>query len=725
MNRLTQLSAIFGSKSPLARNSIPKLYQLSETSQYQAWHESFLPTAPKELKTQTIARHYGIEHHEPIRLIFALQSYYAIVVKLLAAYRLSIPRNSERIETGEHFREKGFVNFCEEDIYSGYQGKLDLSPLHKAAASISYEDAPPDTLKAFYHDLFPRTLRHTLGEYYTPDWLAQFVLERIGYQGEGRLLDPTCGSGTFLVLAYRLLKKQGRPLENIVGIDVNPLACLSAKANLLLSLDTWEAPLELPIYCADTLLNPPQIGKFDFIVGNPPWVNWETLPPNYREQSKALWLHYELFTHRGFDSILGKGKKDLALLLTYAVMDKYLVDGGKMAFILTQAALKSSGAAEGFRRFKSKFQPQHVDDFSRIRLFSGAETRPIVLYLGKGKIEPLPYTLWNSPKPNIPDDASISIMQDFRRSDFLAEPIGKPGSAWLTGQPSALQALRKLRGKSPYTAHAGVYTGGANGVYWLEILGEESGFLRVRNMPDTAKIAVPQVEGLMEADFVFPLLRGRDVKRWQAIPTAHILVVQDPQKRMGYAENWLKQHYPYTYAYLTQFEGILRQRATLKRYFKSNAPFYSMFDVGDYSFAPYKVLWHGFGKREMAAAVVGTIQDKAIMSNQAMHPFIGLEGEDEAHYLAACLNSPPFDYAVISHTQPGGKSFAQAAILTMLNIPGYQTENSLHRDLAQLSRAAHSGQIDNDAIAEASAHLWKLSKAELRAIQDSLAELQS
>jgi hypothetical protein len=725
MNSLKQLSAIFGSKSPLARDFIPALYKLSDTPQYSAWRESFLPTAPKELKIQSLARHYGIEPHEPIRLIFALQTYYAIVIKLLAAYRLGLPRNSEGIETGEYFRERGIANFCQEDTYSGYLGHLDLSAIHEAAASMSYEDAPPDALKAFYHDLFPRTLRHTLGEYYTPDWLAQFVLERLDYQGEGSLLDPTCGSGTFLALAYRLLKKRGLSLESIAGIDVNPLACLSAKANLLLSMDSWDTPLELPIYCADTLLNPPDLGKFDFVVGNPPWVNWETLPPDYREQSKALWIQHQLFPHRGFDSILGKGKKDLALLLTYAVMDKYLADDGKMAFILTQAVLKTSGAAEGFRRFTGKFQPQSVDDFSRIRLFSGAETRPIVLFIGKGKPEPLPYSLWHSPQANIPDDAPFDMMQSFHRSDFIAEPIGKAGSAWLTGQAAALHALRKLRGKSPYTAHAGVYTGGANGVYWLEVLGEENGFLRVRNMPDEAKIAVPQLQTLIEADFVFPLLRGRDVKRWQAIPTAHILVVQDPEKRIGYPENWLSSHYPRTHAYLAQFETILRQRATLKRYFKSNAPFYSMFDVGDYSFAPYKVLWHGFGKHEMAAAVVGTVHDKPIMSNQAMHPFIGLDDENEAHYLAACLNSKPFDYAVISHTQSGGKSFAQAAILTMLHIPKYQAENSLHCELAQLSRAAHLGQVDDNAIAEASADLWQLTKEELKAIRESLAELQT
>jgi hypothetical protein len=50
-------------------------------------------------------------------------------------------------------------------------------------------------------------------------------------------------------------------------------------------------------------------GKFDYIVGNPPWVNWEHLPDGYRQSIAPLWVSkYQLFPHRGFDAILGKSK---------------------------------------------------------------------------------------------------------------------------------------------------------------------------------------------------------------------------------------------------------------------------------------------------------------------------------------------------------------------------------------------------------------------------------
>ncbi len=430
---------------------------------------------------------------------------------------------------------------------------------------------------------------------------------------------------------------------------------------------------------------------------------------------------------RILDSILGKGKKDLSLVLTYAVIDHYLKTSGTLAFIMTQSVLKTGGASEGFRRFdfgEKNIKPKHVDDFSKLRIFSGAETKPIVLILAHDAPSQPSYYLWQSDgKQTIKDNANNNIIETLSYSDFIAEPVDAPTSAWLTGKKEALSAVRKVVGKSDYTAHAGVYTGGANAVYWLDVLERRDKLVLVRNIVEGSKRPVPQVETWLEADFIYPFLRGRDVSQWQATPTAHILVVQNPLTRQGYDETWLKENYPLTYGYLKQFETNLRQRATYKRYFRDTMPFYTMFDIGEYTFRPYKVVWHGFGKKRMEAVVVGSIDDKPIMTNQAMHPFIGLEDEDEAHFLTACLNSSPFEFAVISHTQSGGKSFAQPGILERLRLPKYQAHNSSHQQLVALSRQAHNGKVDMLAIDRASAKIWSLSDSELSELQESLLKL--
>lgn len=727
---LQELAIHCGKDSQIAQALVPALYRTlkGNSPQFKQWQKYFVPTAPKTLKTQKIATHYNIKRHHALRLIFALQTYYAIVIKLLAASRLNSIADIESVENGAHFRKQGIQNFTSGDFYSWYQDTVDVSALISLMADFNFENPPADALKALYHDLFPRELRHTPGEYYTPDWFANFVLDRADFTGEERLLDPTCGSGTFVVLAYRrmLEKNTNNPLSKIAGIDINPLACLSARANLVINLREWDKNTVLPIYCADVLTNPPDIGTFDLITGNPPWVNWETLPENYRQQTKSLWEQYGLFPHSGFDTILGKGKKDLSLVLTYAVIDRYLSAKGTLAFILPQSVLKTGGAAEGFRQFdfgEKSIQPSHVDDFSKLRLFSGAETKPIVLILSHDAPEKPSYYLWQGEKKTIRENARSSVIERLSYSEFIAESVDGIGSAWLTGKPAALKAVRKIIGQSDYTAHAGVYTGGANAVYWLDVLERDGDMMRVRNIIKGSKRKVEQIETWLEADLIYPLLRGRDVSRWQANPTIHVLMVQNPETRQGYDVDWLGEHYPHTFNYLVKFEPILRQRAAFKRYFRDSAPFYSMFDIGRYTFSPYKVIWHGFGKKRMQAVVVGSIAGKAIMSNQAMHPFVGLENLDEAHFLVACLNSAPFEFAVLSHTQSGGKSFAQPGILNTLRLPQYQAEHPVHRQLVTLSHAAHQGKIDDKAIAKASAAVWGLSPAELQELQESLSDL--
>ena len=108
-----------------------------------------------------------------------------------------------------------------------------------------------DLLKVLYQNLIPQKLRHDLGEYYTPDWLASHVLDLVAYDGnpDTRVLDPGCGSGTFLVEAINRIRQwfshhrydcgfseEGliqRILNNVVGFDLNPLAVMASRVNYL------------------------------------------------------------------------------------------------------------------------------------------------------------------------------------------------------------------------------------------------------------------------------------------------------------------------------------------------------------------------------------------------------------------------------------------------------------------------------------------------------------
>lgn len=718
----------FGIRSGAARRALPVLLKQTRNAEIS----SLSHRAAGALNH--LASQLNLPDAPPDATLAALRSYFCGIALLLAAehvrQRYGTTWNWPQVCDGRFFSDQGITNLAaplaHRETLRGWSPPL---------VSIDTSGLPPtDALKALYLDLIPREVRHTSGEYYTPDWLAEHTLDRLGYEGKSTILDPACGSGTFLALALRRIQQHASGsavLSRIAGIDVNPLATLAARVTLLLALDSWDPGLELPIYTADTLLDDLSLERFDNVVGNPPWVNWEALPESYRERSRQLWQDYGLFTHRGMAVILGKGKKDLSALFTLVVADRHLRSGGRLAFLLTESVFKAGGANAGLRRMVARDVPLaalHVDDFSSLRVFDGTETRAALLVLERDRqtVYPVPYTLWKHHRPRLNVASTLDEAYALtQRHTLAAEPINpaQPGSPWLSAPSAALHALRKLRGQSAYRAYTGVYTGGANGVYWLEILSHENNLLHVRNHTQNGKRDVPQVEAFIEADLVYPLLRGRDVQRWRAHPSAHILIVQDATTRHGYLPDWLQQHYPLTYAYLAQFESLLRQRAAYKRFFRAGVAFYSMFDVGKYSFAPVKVVWQGMGVRTMQAVVVSAEAGRAVMSNQAMHPFIPFENETEAHYVAACLNSPVFNLAVLSHTQAGGKSFAQPGLMQRLYLPAYDSSDALHGALAHLSRRAHAQEsltpIELE-ISDLSNELWHITKTERQAVENAL-----
>jgi SAM-dependent methyltransferase len=125
-------------------------------------------------------------------------------------------------------------------------------------------------MKTLYESLIDRAQRHGLGEYYTPDWLAAKMAKRaIASPLEQKVLDPACGSGTFLFHAIRLClaeaEESGTPREMrasdaatlVAGIDIHPVAVIIARVTCLLALSPVLAArrgrLKIPVYLGDAM----------------------------------------------------------------------------------------------------------------------------------------------------------------------------------------------------------------------------------------------------------------------------------------------------------------------------------------------------------------------------------------------------------------------------------------------------------------------------------------
>lgn len=172
----------------------------------------------------------------------------------------------------------------------------------------------------------------------------------------------------------------------------------------------------------------------------------------------------------------------------------------------------------------------------------------------------------------------------------------------------------------------------------------------------------------------------------------------------------------------------LENRSGYKKYFNPKKdPFYSIYNVGEYTFSKYKTVW-----REQASfltcAVVGEKDGKLIIPDHKLmlSPFDNLE---EAHYVCACLSSSIAQFIVKSYTL---ETSISTHVLNYIKIPKFDFKNSVHKKLSDLSAKAHKFAEKNDKIAlqkieqdidELAAEFWGLSKIELKDIKDSLEDL--
>lgn len=632
------------------------------------------------------ARGMGLEVRtvDPPRLFFTVHTYFALIIKLIAYLALSrfasgfgtrfgsmhllddddLKREMQELEHGGIFRTLGIRNFLEGDFFKWYLHTWDtdlarairtvlerLKDYDPGTLEVSPEQAR-DLLKNLYQRLMPREIRHDLGEYYTPDWLAAHVLDELGYEGQTdkRLLDPACGSGTFLVLAIKRLRDRcfrdglneqetlNTILNNIVGIDLNPLAAVAARTNFLLALGDLlvhrTREIDIPVYLADSILMPaagqelfnqdryeistavgqfdipsclktqdqinnlcnlleegvtnnvqvsvfvdrahallkisrddwtgqsggagaetilrelyerlcalheqgldgiwPRIlqnafmplflGRFEFIAGNPPWVNWEHLPEHYKRRIGPIWERFSLFPHRGFSAILGGAKDDISVLMLYVCLSDLSSTDGHLGFLITQSVLKASGAGQGFRRLRLNdscpLRMIRAEDYSDFQPFEGATNRTAAVYIARGEptTYPVDYDVWQkTSRGSISQDATLSeVMGRTRILPYAAIPVNPNDdtSAWMTGRPEALDRLRRLSGPSGYRSRKGVYAS-VNGVFWVNaIQSRPDGKVIIQNHVVDSRRPIEQVTAAIEADCLFPRS-----SRWKASDT--------------------------------------------------------------------------------------------------------------------------------------------------------------------------------------------------------------
>jgi hypothetical protein len=617
---------------------------------------------------------------------------------------------------------------CDLQVETPAEG-IDRTPAHEAV-DVSFgegHDVDPaalaavdgDDLRLLYERIVPATTRKVFGEYYTPPALAALGVEAVAARLDdfdgAPVLDPGCGAGAFLTAALRrkrpALAGEGtvpdgrqagtggdpvttldRLTESVVGIDVNPVAVAAARAAYLLTLlplvRTADVDhVRVPVFLGDALglsdaTTTGMEGEVGALVGNPPWIPWERLPERQKERLRAGPVdRLGLFEREGATARLGHANDDLSLPFVWTCLDRYLVDGGAAAFVLKRDHLRGP-AGRLLRSGRVGSRPlavEHVHDFAATSPFDGVDAAAALCVFRLGAADGTPTELGR--------DAPAATTGNGSVPTTVWEPAdGEPKPAFGT-----LDRLRTTHRRTE-TALVPVTADDPAGPWQRAdadraALGECA--YRIRHgLKDDAKAVFSVDEGVLaevEPTHVYPYLRSKHLVKWGLFGHDHFLV---PQRRAGEDnEAELAREAPRTYDYLRRHRERLEARSS--SWFDAG-PFYSLFGLGPYTWAPYKVVWCRLGFKPHFA-VVSTVDDgelgrtPVVPGDHCM--FVACDDEREAHYLCALLNATPYQRS-LRDLAGDGKAGLSKSVVSSLALPAWDATERQDR-LAALSLAAH------------------------------------
>jgi hypothetical protein len=288
--------------------------------------------------------------------------------------------------------------------------------LHLDFQAYDFSYIPIETLSVVYEQFLhaPTGASHSRGKeagaYYTPIPVVNFMLAEMedqkALQRTTRILDPSCGSGAFLVQCYRRLvekefpirTRRPRPVElrailqrSIFGVDRDADACSVAELSLVLTLlDYCDPPdlengtsFQLPslrgenIFTTNFFQKDPEcfglLGrrKFDWVVGNPPWKGLN--PKKLAEDDKPVWD----WMTRDEAADTPVGDNEVAQAFAWEVK-RYVADDGMIGLLMPAMAL----FAEPSKRFRESFfktiTVSTIANFSNLTevLFAGRSREP-------------------------------------------------------------------------------------------------------------------------------------------------------------------------------------------------------------------------------------------------------------------------------------------------------------------------------------------------------------
>jgi N-6 DNA Methylase len=483
--------------------------------------------------------------------------------------------------------------------------------------------------------------------------------------------------------------------------------------------DVWARVLE-------QFVSPYLLEDVDLVVGNPPWVSWKDLPDAWKERSEPIWRAWGLWRTSGRQGI---PLSDVSTLLLARSMVTY-APTGVVAMLLPQSVQLADPGGNAFRR--SQFRPESadrtdrgddinvpfrvlaIDDFVVINPFSpDASNQTIALYAvpNTEPVFPIPGTLWRRvSRQQIRAEWPWARAEERLTAQQVAiAPVDPDNreSPWGLEAPENSLRLRAGGGAS-YSFGRGFETRGLDGLFLFAILTPEptrpNAHIRVRNDPEAGRNTAGETarQGVVEAAFFWPLVKGEDVQRWVVASTDRYVLVpyivdgvsvadldldtaaSDAPRLLQFAQPWLARY---------QGRSMYRRDLSDEFPWELSGPVEHLRAEGALVFVRYLAT----GGRP-AAAVREPSLDQRLgrttlpLPNNKSNIYYTSD-PDEAHFIAAFINSEPAQSALARFAVSTGVT---PAALARLPMPRFDPANESHIALAVLGRAAATDAADGN-----------------------------
>ena len=444
--------------------------------------------------------------------------------------------------------------------------------------------------------------RKEQGIYYTPSYIVDYIVRNtVGeyiktHTSEEirkvRILDPACGSGSFLMRAYKELEnywtkelklKEGDLRQtkwdienselfysikteilknNIFGVDLDPKAVEIAQLNLLLQISEKGEKLPLlqnNIKVGNSLIDDPSItdkafkweeefpeimkeGGFDIIIGNPPYVRIQNLKDSeieyFNNNFKSAFKNYDIY------------------VLFVEKSLKLLRPNGDLGFIIPSKFVNSDYGL-GLRNLISETKTlRKFVDFKDFQIFGDATNYTCLLFLRNSKNNEFTYSY--------PKDKESFSLQEVSNKDIFQEyrlPIPILNEPWVLSDNKASNLMRKLNSNNERLGDIckNIFQGlvsGSDSVYFVKLISETKETARIMNLSDNH-------EFIIEKQILKKLLKGKDIQKW-SVEWKGFYVVYPYFVKDGTASliplSKIKESYPLAYEYFRQYESLLKKR---------------------------------------------------------------------------------------------------------------------------------------------------------------------